>query len=448
MTSTDTIVAPSTPCGFGGLAVVRLSGSNALSIAESLSRSKNTKSNLKNRLATNKTIFDKDGRLLDDVIITYFKGPKSYTGEDVIEISCHGSPSIVSSIISLSVSYGARLAEAGEFTRRAFLAGKLDLIQAESVASLIHSRSTHSAKLNANMVRGALSNKLLESRKKLITALSLIEFELDVSEDEIDTSRINHCHSILQSVCKSFYTLLGTYHDGRIISSGARVAIIGEPNVGKSTLLNALLRKKRAITSEIPGTTRDTIEAYSVIGGLSVCFVDTAGIRDAEDLIEKDGVDRSHQEITSSDLVIHVMDKTSYPIVNYGVTTLFVLNKSDIIDKNALQPFVDIHNDVVAVSAKEELNIDGLEKAISSKLLDKTIFSSDVYLTTERQKSTIYDTHNKLEKLLENWDIASESLETVAFDIGEITKQLESLLGATSVDDVLNKMFVNFCVGK
>ena len=300
MHSKDTIVAPSTPHGYGGLAVVRMSGDGALRIANQLLPKTNT-APLINRFATTLLAVTPDGDPLDDVVVTLFSGPNSYTGEDIIEISCHGSPAIVSSVVSFCVDFGCRIAEPGEFTRRAYLNGKLDLIQAESVASLIHSRSLDAAKLNVRMVRGSLSNKLINLREKLIDALSLLEFELDVSEDEVDAERLKAALSLLISVHEIFSTLLKTYHDGRIISSGARIVLSGEPNVGKSTLLNTLLGKSRAITSDTPGTTRDTIEAYSVIGGIPVCFIDTAGIRETKNAIESDGVKRSLEEIETSD---------------------------------------------------------------------------------------------------------------------------------------------------
>ena len=233
MFPTDTIVAPSTPFGFGGLAVVRMSGDGVIPVAEKLIPRIKTNP-LVDRVATTLLIVAPDGDPFDDVVVTLFCAPNSYTGENIIEISCHGSPAIVSSLVSFCVDFGCRLADPGEFTRRAFLNGKLDLIQAESVASLIHSRSLDAAKLNVRLVRGALSNKLTDLRKDLVEALSLVEFELDVSEDEADKDRLEKAYSLPASVLDAFNGLLKTYHDGRILSSGARVVISGVPNVGKS----------------------------------------------------------------------------------------------------------------------------------------------------------------------------------------------------------------------
>ena len=447
MHSKDTIVAPSTPHGYGGLAVVRMSGDGALRVANKLLPKTNTTS-LINRFATTLLVVTPDGDPLDDVVVTLFSGPNSYTGEDIIEISCHGSPAIVSSLVSFCVEYGCRIADPGEFTRRAYINGKLDLVQAESVASLIHSRSLDAAKLNVRLVRGSLSNKLVELRSKLIKALSLIEFELDVSEDELDEERLNTAFSLLVSVREIFSTLLKTYHDGRIITSGARVVLSGEPNVGKSTLLNALLGKNRAITSDAPGTTRDTIEAYSVVGGVPVCFVDTAGIRETNNAIESDGVRRSIEEIETSDFTLRIIDNISYPVDIINVKTLVVLNKSDLFSQKQLKLFLNKHNNVVSISAIREQNISLLENKILSGLLNDKFHSADIYLTTSRQNSVIKDCHGGLENILSSWNVLLATADVLAFEIRDVIDNLGFLMGPTTPDTVLDKVFNSFCVGK
>ncbi|MBL7012793.1 MAG: tRNA uridine-5-carboxymethylaminomethyl(34) synthesis GTPase MnmE [Candidatus Marinimicrobia bacterium] len=447
MFPTDTIVAPSTPFGFGGLAVVRMSGDGVIPVAEKLIPRIKTNP-LVDRVATTLLIVAPDGDPFDDVVVTLFCAPNSYTGENIIEISCHGSPAIVSSLVSFCVDFGCRLADPGEFTRRAFLNGKLDLIQAESVASLIHSRSLDAAKLNVRLVRGALSNKLTDLRKDLVEALSLVEFELDVSEDEADKDRLEKAYSLLASVLDAFNGLLKTYHDGRILSSGARVVISGVPNVGKSTLLNVLLGKNRAITSDIPGTTRDTIEVNTVVGGIPVCYVDTAGIRNTENVIESDGVNRSVEEIETADLVLRVIDSLSYPVDTTDVKRVIVLNKSDTFLKKELSSFLKKHNDVVSISAINENGIDELESAVLTGLLRKSFHTSDLYLTTSRQNNTIKDCRNNLDRIVSSWKKDTLVADILAFEVRETINGLDFLMGPTSADDVLDKMFNSFCVGK
>ena len=447
MHSKDTIVAPSTPHGYGGLAVVRMSGDGALRIANQLLPKTNT-APLINRFATTLLAVTPDGDPLDDVVVTLFSGPNSYTGEDIIEISCHGSPAIVSSVVSFCVDFGCRIAEPGEFTRRAYLNGKLDLIQAESVASLIHSRSLDAAKLNVRMVRGSLSNKLINLREKLIDALSLLEFELDVSEDEVDAERLKTALSLLISVHEIFSTLLKTYHDGRIISSGARIVLSGEPNVGKSTLLNTLLGKSRAITSDTPGTTRDTIEAYSVIGGIPVCFIDTAGIRETKNAIESDGVKRSLEEIETSDYTLHIIDKLVYPVDIANVNCSVVLNKVDIFPDSELKAFLKKHSSVIPISALKEHNIDLVENKIVAGLLDNKFHSSDIYLTSARQNRVIKNCFSGLSNIITSWSTLITSADILAFEVRDVIENLDFLMGPTTTDSVLDKMFNSFCVGK
>jgi tRNA modification GTPase len=289
---------------------------------------------------------------------------------------------------------------------------------------------------------------LVELRSKLIKALSLIEFELDVSEDELDEERLNTAFSLLVSVREIFSTLLKTYHDGRIITSGARVVLSGEPNVGKSTLLNALLGKNRAITSDAPGTTRDTIEAYSVVGGVPVCFVDTAGIRETNNAIESDGVRRSIEEIETSDFTLRIIDNISYPVDIINVKTLVVLNKSDLFSQKQLKLFLNKHNNVVSISAIREQNISLLENKILSGLLNDKFHSADIYLTTSRQNSVIKDCHGGLENILSSWNVLLATADVLAFEIRDVIDNLGFLMGPTTPDTVLDKVFNSFCVGK
>ncbi|MBT4991603.1 MAG: tRNA uridine-5-carboxymethylaminomethyl(34) synthesis GTPase MnmE [Candidatus Marinimicrobia bacterium] len=447
MISADTIVAPSTPHGFGGLAVVRLSGNKSVDVVKKLIPS-TVVSPLKNRYATTASVVAPSGEFFDEVVVTYFKNPASYTGEDIVEISCHGSPAVVASLLTYCVEYGCRMAEPGEFTRRAFLNGKMDLIQAESVASLIHSRSIDAAKLNTKLVRGALSNNLNLLRENLIKALSLIEYELDVSEEELSFDRIDEGRALLSSVKTSLDKLLFSYHDGRVISAGARVVITGKPNVGKSTLLNVLVGKNRAITNKTPGTTRDTVESHSVLGGVPVCFVDTAGLRDTPDPIETEGVGRSIIERDNADLVICLIDGLLYPIDNIDVKKLTVINKVDVLNKADLNIFLKEHSDVIPISALKEKNIQSLRGDILSKLLNKNFRSSDVYLTTKRQNVAIGACLGYVNQAEALWQSSGSEIELIAIELREALVSLDFLLGPTSVDVVLDEVFASFCVGK
>ncbi len=309
----DTICAPATPPGVSAIAVIRISGEDAINISDKIFYSKNKKSNLLNSKSHTVHFGDiRNGReIIDEVLVTVFKAPHSYTGENSVEISCHGSPYIIKNVIELLISNGCRYARPGEFTMRAFLNGKFDLSQAEAVADFIESQSKTSHDLALNQMRGGFSSKIKELREKLLNFTSLIELELDFSEEDVEFANRDELKKLLSQIKSEISRLLESFKLGNVIKQGIPVAIIGKPNVGKSTLLNALLNEEKAIVSEIPGTTRDTIEDSISINGVAFRFIDTAGLRESGDEIEKIGIERTHEKIKLSRIILYIFDVSS-----------------------------------------------------------------------------------------------------------------------------------------
>ena len=437
----DTVIAPATPPGYGGVSLVRISGPKSEEIAKSLA--KKTKP-FKDRVATLSSIYNSRNEKIDDAIITYFKTPSSYTGENVIEISCHGNPIIVDQIITSVCNMGARIAEPGEFTKRAFLNGKLDLVQAESVAAIIKSQSTEAARINHKILSGDLSNKLREIKDSVLSVLAKLEFEFDISENELtQPNLIKNTVNTINNSRLSCSSLIDSYEEGRIVNKGARVVIYGEPNVGKSTLLNALLEKDRAITSETPGTTRDTVDAQIVLGGVPVTLIDTAGLRNSNNTLEAAGVERSRSEIKNADLLINVVTLGEKVKKSAGFgKEITVYNKSDIID----YPKKD--GDTINISALMGHGLGELKNLIKNKLIIKNESGSSLVLTTRRQVMAISHCKDSLVAALKHLGNSAPELELVSFELRDAINQIDTLLGKTTADDILNKVFSGFCVGK
>ncbi|MCQ2300403.1 MAG: tRNA uridine-5-carboxymethylaminomethyl(34) synthesis GTPase MnmE [Bacteroidales bacterium] len=433
----ETIVAISTPHGVGGIAVVRLSGTSALPLAMHFMGGKS----LSSHRATY-GVFADGGRVVDEVVATYFQAPHSYTGEDVVEFSCHGSLFVQQEIVRLLVGckeFPCRLAEPGEFTQRAFLNGKLDLSQAEAVADLIDSQSESAHRLAVNQLRGGYSQMLKDLRGRFVELTALLELELDFSEEEVEFADRTALNILIDTLSSEVSRLVASFKMGNAIKNGVPVAIVGKPNVGKSTLLNALLGEERAIVSPIAGTTRDTVEDTFVIEGIQFRFIDTAGIRKSDDLVESAGIERSYKAMRDAQIVICMTDNDEPLALPEEMTekkVVWVRNKIDEVACSA--------PGMIPVSAKEGTNLDALRKA----LVDSVGYESDKTMLTNLRH------HEAMTHILEALGHVKEGLSSglpadlVVVDIREALYYLGQITGEVSSDEVLGTIFSRFCIGK
>ena len=436
-----TIVSLATPFGYSSIAVIRLSGSLSFFIALKLSRYKKKPKHLLTKVLS---VFSDSGKKIDKCVFTFFKGPVSYTGEDVVEISCHGNPTIAQMIINRSVDLGASLAEPGEYTKRAFLNGKMSLSQAESVALLISSRSKKAVYSNSRNIEGASAKKIKEIKNDLLSALSILEYELDVSEDDHLTKQsILKSDKTLKNNCLELSSLCDSYALGSAYNNGFRVVIVGQPNVGKSTLMNALLGLNRSITSKTPGTTRDTITQSIVLGGCPITLVDTAGFRKSKDLVEQEGVRRGELETEKADLVLSVFCQGTEPIENNELRKqIMVYNKIDK-HKEKLKK-----GDVVLVSALKNKGIKKLLSKIQLSLFKPSEHTGDLLINTERQLQAIKTSLGHNQKAIKLLKQKTVLIELVSHETRKAIDSLDVFLGKSTTDDILDQVFSNFCVGK
>mgnify|MGYP000016919763 FL=1 len=446
----DTFFSLATPPGQGAISIIRISGPMSLDTASYIS--KKPKNAFIPTKAIITTVYKKQNVLIDKTIIVFFPAPNSYTGDDVIEISCHGSPFVVDQIIDSIIKFGIRLSEPGEFTRTAFINGKMDLVQAEAVAGLIKSRSVRAAEINSNTLRGDLTKMLLKVRTHLVDALSYFEYELDISDDEeINLSTKNKTSPLLSTALDLCYKLLKSYEDGRLYNNGIRVAIIGKPNVGKSTLLNSLIQKNRVITSSVPGTTRDTVDVSFSIRGIPITLVDTAGIRKSNKLVEGLGVERSFFEMDSCDIIIHLLvpDRPSSNDFNFpDKPILRVINKIDLLEPHHLKRLKKEPGNNTFISALLNRGISDLKNIIYKTVRKSASKKTDVLLTTQRQKVAINICTKHIKKSILLINQEHPEFELICVDIKSSIGSLDGLLGKTTADDILNNIFNNFCVGK
>jgi tRNA modification GTPase len=454
-----TICAISTPPGLGGIAVIRLSGASTHSILNKVF-SKDLSS-----VDTHTVHFGliKDGdHIIDEVVATVFKGPNSFTGEDVVEISCHGSVYIQNKIIEVLLANGASLAEPGEFTLRAFLNGKMDLSQAEAVADLIHSNSEGAHDLAMKQMRGGFSKEIDKLRQELIDFASLIELELDFSEEDVEFADRTQLNNLINQIQSYLNSLIDSFRLGNVIKNGVPVAIVGVPNVGKSTLLNALLNEDRAIVSDIPGTTRDAIEDQINIGGIIFRFIDTAGIRKTKDQIETKGIKKTFEKIEEAEIILYLIDTSDHDItatVNFvnqfrldastqGKELILVLNKTDILG-NEISKWEDAFSDFekkVFISAKDKSNVDEIESRLLDYLSNRKNADSTL-VTSQRHYEALTNCNESLDKVLDglNQGISGDLL---AMDIRDALHSLGTITGSISTDDLLGNIFGKFCIGK
>lgn len=451
----DTIVALATPPGIGAIGVIRLSGSRAIDIVNELFPSKNL--HLQNSHTMHVGFIKEEGADIDEVVVSLYKNPKSYTGEDVVEIGCHGSPFVQQQVIQACIRKGARLAKAGEFTQRAFLNGKLDLAQAEAVADLISSNTAASKKTALHNMRGGFSEVLKQLRENLIQFSALIELELDFSQEDVEFADRTKLHELVDSASTVTNQLLQSFQLGNVIKNGVSVAIIGKPNAGKSTLLNALLNENRAIVSEIAGTTRDTIEEVINIDGILFRLIDTAGIRDhSTDVIELIGIEKSREKIKQSDELIYIFDVNTetHSEVEAAVALLreanpnylLVGNKTDTIgQEKATQKFTG--EDVIFISAKDELNINLLKERLVDKVIQGNINTENTIITNARHYAALKEVNTSLSDIKAGLDNNIPG-DLLALDIRRCLYYISEITGDISNEDILDFIFSKFCIGK
>ena len=463
MISQDTIVALATPSGAGAIAVIRVSGKNTIPICAPLFHSIKGKDLTKQKSHTIHLghIMD-DQRILDEVLLSLFKGTSSYTGEPTIEISCHGSSYIQQEIIQLLLRNGCRMANAGEFTLRAFINGKLDLSQAEAVADLIASDSEASHQIAIQQMRGGFSNEIKELRNELLNFASLIELELDFAEEDVEFANREQFQNLISKITTVLKRLIDSFAVGNVIKNGIPVAIVGEPNVGKSTLLNALLNEERAIVSDIAGTTRDTIEDEITIGGIGFRFIDTAGIRDTKDVIEGLGIQKTFEKIEQAQVIIYLIDSAQSTI--HSLQTLkteigkiknkypqkpliVVANKIDKLSENEISELTIEIEGIHTLSAKKNIGIESLQHKLLEFVNTGALRNDDTIITNSRHYDALLKALEEIQKVQYGIDTGISG-DLMAIDIRQALYHFGEITGEITSDDLLGNIFANFCIGK
>jgi tRNA modification GTPase len=494
----DTIVALATPSGAGAIAIVRISGPDALIIGASVFQSVSGKELAKQKTHTVHLGHILDGqKVLDQVLVTLFKGTNSYTGENTVEISCHGSAFIQQQIIQLLLRKGGRMAQPGEFTLRAFLNGKLDLSQAEAVADLISSDNEASHQIAMQQMRGGFSNEIAKLRGELLNFASLIELELDFAEEDVEFADRRQFNDLITRIEFVLKRLIDSFAVGNVIKNGIPVAIVGEPNVGKSTLLNALLNEERAIVSEIAGTTRDTIEDELVIGGIGFRFIDTAGIRETTDIVESIGIKKTFEKIEQAQVVLFIVDGYQLSVDSSSVVDssqlsveklkteiekirnkypskalVIIINKSDLLSEERLaffteelatrhlQPSTDNpqpttpnrqsstdNRQLITISAKEKTGIDELKNTLLSFVNTGALRNNETIVTNSRHYDSLIKALEAIQKV--QWGLQSDlSADLMSLDIKDALFEFGTITGQVTNDELLGNIFANFCIGK
>ncbi|WP_395807570.1 tRNA uridine-5-carboxymethylaminomethyl(34) synthesis GTPase MnmE [Daejeonella sp.] len=476
--TSDTIIALATPSGIGAIGVIRLSGPDAIALVNQVFAGKDL--SIQHTHTIHFGTIREGNQIIDEVLVSLFVGPKSYTRENVVEISTHGSAFIIESIIKLLIRKGARPANPGEFTLRAFLNGQLDLSQAEAVADLIASNSQASHQVAMQQMRGGFSGELQHLRDQLIHFAAMIELELDFGEEDVEFANREQLKGLIYQIQRILHRLIQSFEQGNVMKNGVPVVIAGKPNVGKSTLLNALLNEERAIVSEIAGTTRDTVEDEMIIGGLRFRFIDTAGIRETVDIIEAKGVERTHEKIKQAKLIIYLVDpeqnvkeiETQVKYLNeLDIPFLVVVNKRDLVSaefegelsvisyrlSDNRQQTTDNRqqttdnraqtSNLIFISARNKDGIDLLKQEILRKINLHSINTDDVLISNIRHLEALQKTEDSLNRVLINIDnpITSDFL---ASDIKQALYYLGEITGQVTTDDLLETIFSKFCIGK
>ncbi len=453
MHATDTIVALATAQGISAIAVIRLSGAEAISITDKAFKGK--------RLADQPThtihfgnLAD-EGRIIDEVLVSVFREPNSFTKENAVEISCHGSPVIIKEIIKALMKHGARLASPGEFTKRAFLNGRFDLAQAEAVADLINAETDNARQAALNQMRGGFSREINHLREELIHFASLIELELDFGEEDVEFAKRDDLRKLILKIQSYLSSLIQSFDEGNVIKNGIPTVIAGKPNAGKSTLLNILLNEERAIVSEIAGTTRDVIEDEMILGGINFRFIDTAGLRETQDVIEAIGVERTRERMKKASLIIYLFDLSQTTLAevaqedehlhHLGIPYLKVGNKLDKADPELLKHLGT--KDFIFISAATRQNIDELKERILSFFHIRTVKTGDVMVTNLRHYQNLVQTRESLDRVLEGMSNGVTG-DFLAMDIRQSLHYLGEITGQITTEDLLDNIFSKFCIGK
>ena len=464
MIKNDTIIALATPAGVGAISVIRLSGNNAIDIVNDFFTSVNNKKSLKNQKTHTIHLghIVNNGVVLDEVLVSVFKNPQSYTGENVVEISCHGSSFIQQEIIQLFLQNGCRMADNGEFTMRAFLNGKMDLSQAEAVADVIASNSAASHQIAIQQMRGGITNELKELRAQLLDFAALIELELDFSGEDVEFADRTKFKELVTKITFVLKRLIDSFAFGNAMKNGIPVAIIGEPNVGKSTLLNALLNEEKAIVSDIAGTTRDAIEDELIIDGVAFRFIDTAGIRETEDVVENIGIKKAYEKAENAQLVIFLIDSNKFihsselfleeieTIKNRfpNKRLLVIANKIDTLschDSSILQSEIE---NLILLSAKQKTGIDELKSELTSLVNTGALSNNETIVTNSRHFEALNNALVAINSVQQGIDLEI-STDLFSIDIRECLRHLGNITGEYDVDkDILGHIFGNFCIGK
>jgi tRNA modification GTPase len=449
----DTIIALATPQGVSGLAVIRLSGKDAIHITQQVFKGKPLADQPSHTIHLG-TLGEGD-KTIDEVMVSLFKEPNSFTKENSIEISCHGSPVIVSQIIKLFLKQGARLAEPGEFTKRAFMNGRFDLAQAEAVADLIHAENDNARQAALNQMRGGFSKEIKFLREELIHFASLIELELDFGEEDVEFAKRKDLFQLVAKLQTYIQRLIASFDQGNVIKNGIPTVIAGKPNAGKSTLLNALLNEEKAIVSEIPGTTRDVIEDEITLGGIAFRFMDTAGLRDTLDIIEAMGVSRTRERMKAASLILYVFDLANTTIDEIeqeerelkalGIPFIRVGNKIDKAPENLVKSIES--KDFILISAASKTNLDTLKGAILSTFNIREVKQGDVLVTNLRHYQKLTETQEALNRVVAGLD-SEITGDFLAMDIRQALHFLGEITGEITSDDLLENIFANFCIGK
>jgi tRNA modification GTPase len=449
----DTIIALATAQGISAIAVIRLSGKEAIHITQKLFKGKNLEKQPSHTVHLG--TIEEDGRAIDEVLVTLFKEPNSFTRENSVEISCHGSPLIVRQIIKAFLHQGVRLAGPGEFTKRAFLHGRFDLAQAEAVADLINAETDNARQAAINQMRGGFSKEIKHLRDELIHFASLIELELDFGEEDVEFAGRKDLADLVTRIMNYIRVLIQSFDEGNVIKNGIPTVIAGKPNAGKSTLLNALLNEEKAIVSDIPGTTRDVIEDEITLGGISFRFMDTAGLRETNDVIESLGISRTRESMKKASLILYLFDLSDTTpkdleveeaeLKSLGIPYLKIGNKLDRAKPAVLQAIKD--QDFILISASSKTNIPTLKDRILSTFQVHEVRQGDVLVTNLRHYQKLVQTNQSLQQVLTGLEAAVTG-DFLAMDIRQALYHLGEITGEITTDDLLENIFSKFCIGK